>query len=127
MLYRTVGGPYSWRDRLPWSDADWEEAVHRPGVELWTLRVGGVIAGYFELHSEGVMVELKYFGLTPAFTGQGYGGPLLESAIARATAMDASRLIVNTCSLDHASALPNYVARGFTVTRQINERRIIAA
>ena len=39
-----------------------------------------------------------------------------EAAIADAWRTDAARLVLNTCTLDHAAALPNYLARGFRVT-----------
>jgi hypothetical protein len=32
---------------------------------------------------------------------------------------------VNTCTLDHAAALPNYLARGFCVARTERQRRAI--
>jgi GNAT superfamily N-acetyltransferase len=56
---------------------------------------------------------LSYFGLLPPFLGQGIGGALLTAAIERAWAMDARRVWVHTCTLDHPAALRNYQARGF--------------
>ncbi len=92
--------------------------LNRPDIETWVAYVSGSRAGYFELErqSEG-NVELAYFGLLPGFVGQGVGGELLTTAIARAWDMGAARVWVHTCDLDHPQALPNYQARGFRVFR----------
>lgn len=116
-LYRAVGGPWAWTDRRQWTEADWQALVARPGVELWTARRDDTILGYFQLHHDDETVELKYFGLLPAHLGQGLGGPLLSAAVRRAWELGPNRITLNTCSLDHPGALPNYLARGFAVVR----------
>jgi GNAT superfamily N-acetyltransferase len=63
-------------------------------------------------------VELVYFGLLPHAVGQGHGGPLLTAAVSRAWALGAERVYVNSCSLDHPTAMANYAARGFKVFRE---------
>ena len=126
-MYRAVGGPWHWTDRLPWTDTDWDLAINRPDVELWVARVDGEAAGYFELQVEDDAVELKYFGLMPEFTGRRIGGALLSASIERARAIGKPRLTVNTCTLDHPGALPNYLKRGFKILRTETQRRIIPA
>lgn len=123
-LYREVGAAYHWRDRLSWTPAQWNEELSREGAELWLLRVHGAEAGFFQLllPAPGVR-EIHYFGLLPGFEGQGLGAHLLTSAVERAWGAGADRVIVNTCTLDHPSALPNYRARGFEVVRTHTERR----
>jgi GNAT superfamily N-acetyltransferase len=76
--------------------------------------VRGTPAGYAELERQGAGdVEIAYFGLIPAFIGQGLGGWLLSHVIERAWAMAATtRVWVHTCSLDGPHALANYKARG---------------
>ncbi len=83
------------------------------------LRVNGETAGYFELrrHDDGA-VEIAYFGLLPAFTGQGLGKFMLTKAVERAWARGANRVWLHTSSLDHSSALSNYLARGFSIWKQ---------
>ena len=86
------------------------------------LRDAGAIAGYFELVRRAdargaVEVELLYFGLVAEAQGRGLGRRLLERAIAEAWALGAERMVLNTCTLDHPAALPNYLARGFRVVR----------
>ena len=124
-MYRRVGGPWHWLDRLRWSADDWRAAVDRPGVEIWSARVNGEVAGYYELSATGDAVDIRYFGLVPGWTGRGIGGPLLEHAIHRAWELGPRRVTVNTCTLDHPVALANYRARGFTVVRTERQRRRI--
>ena len=59
-----------------------------------------------------------YFGLAPGFIGRGLGGWLLTCAVRQAFAMGASRMLLNTCTLDAAQALPNYLARGFSIVSE---------
>lgn len=119
-VYALVGARWLWRDRLAWSDAELEAYLASPSVRIWTPIVAGEIAGYFELrlHGDQATVELMYFGLAPSFIGRGLGGWLLTRAVEEAFAMGARRLVLNTCTLDAPQALPNYVARGFTIVRE---------
>lgn len=118
-LYVEVGREYHWIDRLGWTDDDIRRYLDDPALELWILRGGSEIAGYFELKRDpDGGVEIAYFGLLPAFTGRGLGRYLLTAAIGRAWALHPSRVWVHTSSLDHPSALPNYLARGFSVWKQ---------
>jgi GNAT superfamily N-acetyltransferase len=115
-FYTAIGGDYFWVERLPWTHAGWMTYLDRPEQQTWLVTVGGVPAGYFELERQpGDDVEIVYFGLLPAFTGKGLGGWALGEATSRAWEMGAKRVWVHTCDLDHAGALPNYLARGFRV------------
>jgi GNAT superfamily N-acetyltransferase len=118
-LYTEVGREYLWVDRLAWTDDDITRYLSDPALELWVLRVADDTAGYFELrrHDEGA-IEVAYFGLLPAFTGQGLGRFMLTKAVERAWALGADRVWLHTSSLDHSSALSNYLARGFSIWKQ---------
>ena len=118
-LYTAVGGRWLWRDRLVWTDAELNRYLSSPDVHVWTLNVGGATAGYFELqrHHDDT-VEVMYFGLVESFIGRGLGGWLLTRAVEEAFAIGAQRMILNTCTLDSPRALPNYLARGFTIVRE---------
>jgi GNAT superfamily N-acetyltransferase len=125
-LYHAVGGGYHWTDRSPWTLARWAERLADRNVEVWVAWQEGAPAGYVELerHSDGT-VEIVYFGLLPHAVGQGHGGPLLTAAVRRAWELEAKRVYVNTCSLDHPAARTNYEARGFRVFREeVKERDI---
>ena len=125
-LYTAVGGPWSWTDRLPWTYRQWQEWLGRDGVETWVAWVDGTPAGYVQLEPHpGGEAEIIYFGLLPAFIGQGLGSHLLSFGTARAwdladrhPALPATRRVtVHTCSLDGPAALRTYQARGFRVSR----------
>jgi GNAT superfamily N-acetyltransferase len=121
-LYASVGGDWYWYDRLDWSYERWKEAIEQPGHETWLLLDRGTPAGHFVLFGDGAgTVEIVYFGLLPAFIGQGLGGYLLTEAIlqgwnlgSRWDAFPTTRRVwVHTCSLDgQPAALNNYQARG---------------
>lgn len=123
--YATVGGPWQWTDRADVDAAGWAEWLAAEGGELWIAREGGTIAGYFVLLIRGHEVELRYFGLAPAHIGRGIGGWLLSRAVERAWAHGPRRVTLNTCTLDGPAALPNYLARGFTVVREETRMREI--
>ena len=123
-FYTAVGGDWYWTDRLPWTYERWMQWLDRPELETWVLSADGVPAGYVELERQaGEDVELAYFGLLPAFIGQGLGAHLLTGAIEKAWGMGAKRVWVHTCTLDHPSALANYQARGFRLYKQETESK----
>lgn len=116
--YALVGGPWHWTDRLTLDDEGWQALLDQEGGEVWVARDGDRIAGYFQLARRDRDVEIHYFGLAPTHIGRGLGGWLLTRAIERAWALAPRRVVLNTCSLDGPAALPNYLARGFTVARE---------
>lgn len=118
-LYEGVGAGYQWRDRLSWSDNHLRAHLSNPAISVWVLREAMSPRGFFELarHND-ASVEIAYFGLMPAAIGQGLGRALLTSAITEAWTLNPvpSRVWLHTCTLDHPSAMSNYLARGFQVT-----------
>lgn len=120
-LYGTVGRDYCWRDRLAWSDDELHTYLAHPAVTLLVLYLRGTPAGYIELNaaSDEPGTEIAYFGLIPAFQGQGLGKHLLSVGVQRAFDDGAARVWVHTCTLDGPYALANYEARGFVPYRSI--------
>jgi GNAT superfamily N-acetyltransferase len=117
-LYVEVGRQYHWRDRLVWLEADFRAHLAGPST-IWLLSVGGAPAGYFELRGqEDGSTEVAYFGLLPEFVGLGLGKYLLTRAVEEAWRRRPTRVWLHTCSLDHPSALPNYLKRGFRKVRE---------
>lgn len=116
-LYLGVGAEHRWTDRAAWSDEQIAAHLARPGLGVWTLRMAGDAAGFFELEPlpDG-SVQVAYFGVMPAFIGRGLGGYLLTEAVRTAWTYTPTRVWLHTCTFDHPSALPNYLARGFAVT-----------
>lgn len=118
-LYGAVGRSFGWTDRLTWDDDAIGRHLGRPAITLWLMSSEAAPAGYFEFerHGDG-SVEIAYFGLLPEFVGRGWGKYLLTRAVQEAWALGAGRVWLHTCTLDHPSALPNYLKRGFTPVRQ---------
>jgi GNAT superfamily N-acetyltransferase len=115
-LYRLVGGPWQWTDKLSWSDQQWQAYAERDALRTWVAWVEGSPAGYFELEKhKNKSVELCYFGLAPAFIGRHFGGSFLSRALDEVWRWGASRISVNTCSLDHPRALDTYRKLGFSL------------
>ncbi len=108
-FYAGVGGPHNWTDHLGRSGADWQ--AWADSVETWVATAGGERAGYYELRRDGASAEVAYFGLLPAFQGQGLGGFLLTHALRRGLQL-APRVWLHTNTQDGPAALPNYRARG---------------
>ncbi len=125
-FYCGVGNEYYWFERAEWSAAQWHDDLTQPGTELWVLRVDGEEAGYFHLTQPAARTrEILYLGMLPGWETDGLGGHLLTSAVERAWEAGADRVIVNTCTLDHPRALPNYLARGFEIVREHTEWRTL--
>lgn len=123
-LHTVVGYDYRWGGRTDWGQDEWTAYASRDNLHTWVAYVDGTPAGYCEMEKaiEGD-VEIKSFGLLPAFIGQKLGGHLLTIAVERAWAptadggMGATRVWLHTCTHDHPHALHNYTARGFRVVQ----------
>lgn len=117
-LYGAVGGPWNWVERAAWPDERLAAHLADPDVAVWEATRHGALAGYFELRNHpDRSVEIAYFGLVPTAIGTGLGRWLLEAAVAAAWALEPERVWLHTCSDDHPAALPNYLRRGFQITR----------
>jgi GNAT superfamily N-acetyltransferase len=116
--YHIVGRDWHWEDHLDWDVAEWQQLVDEEDGELWTAHEAHNFVGYAQLARRSDSVEIHYFGLTPDFIGRGLGGWILTRAIERCWAMGAERVTLNTCTLDGPAALPNYLARGFSIVRE---------
>ena len=112
-LYSDVGRHHHWKDRLAWTDRAIDEHLARPDLAVWMMREDGVPAGYFELLIEDGSTEIAYFGIRPRFIGRGLGRAMLVAAVDKAWRTGARRVWLHTSTLDHPSALPNYLKRGF--------------
>ena len=114
-LYFAVGSSWAWNDKRDWTDEQWRQYAESDQLRTFGAYFDGSPAGYYELHCDREEVEIRYFGLLPAFVGRGLGGPLLSRALEDAWQMKPRRVWVHTCSLDHPAALANYQARGMKI------------
>ncbi|MDP6775031.1 MAG: N-acetyltransferase [Rhodospirillales bacterium] len=113
-LYDAVGAPWLWYERRLLDDEELAAIIGDPGVEVYVLRAGGAVAGYSELDLRTPPdIDIAYFGLMPRFIGRRLGPYLLGWTVARAWARRPTRLLVNTCTLDHPKALVLYESFGF--------------
>ncbi len=113
-LYDTIGRDYKWVDRKKLSDTELAAYLADPQVELYVLYVGGCPAGMAELDfRDATTGQLAYFGLMPDYVGHRLGYFFLYHAAQNGWARPISRLLVNTCTLDHPRALPLYQRVGF--------------
>ena len=120
LFFMEIGTPYRWFSRLGWDFATWQRYAEDPSVETWIGSRAGVPFGYFELQNRGVVTEIMFFGVLGAHSGRGLGGHLLTRAVERAWQLAGTeRVSVHTCTSDHPAALANYLARGFTVEREV--------
>ena len=104
------------------NESDLAAIIQDEKVEIYTLLVGGVPAGYGELDRRNSPdIELAYFGLMPEFIGQGLGGYFLRWMIDQAWTYEPKRLFVHTCTEDHPAAIHNYQRHGFVPYDQITE------
>ena len=117
-LYDLVGAPWQWVDKHSWRDTDWRLYAESDTLRTFVGYLGGSPGGYYELarYPSG-RIQIEYFGLAPAFIGQGFGGYLLSTAVAHAWEWGTAVVSVHTCTLDHPHALQNYLARGFRLVR----------
>ncbi len=115
-LYRSVGTPWNWVDRLLMPDEALQSIVQAEHVEIFVLAVAGQTAGFAELdRRRPPEIELAYFGLLPEFTGQRLGTYLLNWALHAAWLHQPQRLWVHTCDLDSPAAIPTYLKAGFQI------------
>lgn len=123
-LYNTVGDAYFWVDRRRLSDSDLAAVLHNPDLDLYVLYVDGCPAGMAELdYKDSPTGLLAYFGLLPEFIGRGLGAYFLYHAVQNAWMKPITKLLVNTCTLDHPRALPLYQRMGFEAYSR-EDRRI---
>lgn len=117
-LYTSVGEPWLWWEKRVMSDEDLHNFINRDGVEFYVLNVGGVPAGFAQFtfapaYDNGA--EISYFGLLPDFLGMKLGPYLLDWAVETCWAHPTKpeRVYLDTCTMDHPAALPNYQKSGF--------------
>ncbi len=118
--YRTVGVAHHWRDRWDWTDDEIRAHLANAAITFFLARRRDALAGYYELRQvpEDRSVEVAYFGVAPEEVGRGLGKHLLSCAVRDAWTLGPARVWLHTCTLDHANALPNYLARGFVPYKQ---------
>jgi len=120
-LYHTAGEEFVWGDRRRMSDKQLALLIGNPDVHVMVLYKSGTPAGFFEINfSDPNSSEIKYFALLPGFIGQGLGSYMLNQGIVYGGQRKVP-LELDTCTLDHSSALENYLKRGFEIYHEEDE------
>ncbi|MBL4864004.1 MAG: GNAT family N-acetyltransferase [Rhodobiaceae bacterium] len=114
-LYDTIGRDYFWVNRRALSDTDLLKIIHDEQIYIYVLYMNGAPAGFAELDLRSMpTADLSFLGIMPEFIGKGLGRFLLCETIGLAWMHHPKKLIVQTCTLDHRTALPLYQRNGFT-------------
>ncbi|OUW73806.1 MAG: hypothetical protein CBD76_01820 [Pelagibacteraceae bacterium TMED216] len=119
-FYKIIGKDHYWKDRLIWSDQQWNKYVKNPNLETWVLKFNDNLIGYYEKenHIKENEVELINMGILKEYRGKKFGKLLLEHLIHDSFLKKYNRVWVHTCSLDHKYALKNYLARDFKIFKK---------
>ena len=114
-LFARVGAPWLWYSRLALDEAALAAAIHDPAIDVYAvLDPAGIEVGMVELdHRTPGACALAYFALVPELAGQRLGRWLMAATLVRAWRPRVERVWLNTCTLDHPSALGFYRAQGF--------------
>ena len=122
-LFKRVGAPWLWYSRLAMDDRALSAAIDRPETQVHAvIDRAGIEVGLLEFtHPAPDWCALDYFALVPELTGQRHGRWLMTLALAMMWRPGVTFIRVNTCTLDHPSALNFYRASGFRAIGQTVE------
>jgi GNAT superfamily N-acetyltransferase len=119
-FYRQIGKDHFWRDRLLWSDKDWNKYVDNKNLETGVMKLNEELIGFYEqeFHKKKNEIELIQMGILKEHQGKKFGSFLLKYIIHKAFAKNVERVWVHTCSLDHKHALDNYLSKGLVIFKE---------
>ena len=120
-----IGYEWNWLDRLIMPDEELDKRVNNPYTEIYLMHKDNRRCGFAEFVKKNDFVEIQYFGLFPEFIGKGLGKFFLNWCIEKAWSYQPEWVQLNTCSLDHESALGVYQSLGFDIEKEITEIRKI--
>lgn len=124
-LYNGVGRKWNWIDRVILNEEELKKIVNSENNCIFTFHINNSEAGFAEFVNYKQYIEIQYFGLYNEFTGKGYGKKLFKWCINKAWSWNPQWIQLNTCDLDHNSALGLYKKSGFKEYKtEITERKI---
>jgi GNAT superfamily N-acetyltransferase len=114
-LYRKVGAPVRWDQRLSMPDAELDAMLAADSCRIYVAREPlGNALGFCEFDlSEFPSVELKNFGMVPQAQGRGLGPRLLAVALYQEWQCGPKRIWLHTDTWDHPAAVRVYERAGF--------------
>jgi ribosomal protein S18 acetylase RimI-like enzyme len=116
-LYRQVGAPLGWDQRLQMPEADLAALLNSGSLAISVLRTEhNQPLGFCELDRHSPQeIEVKNFGLITAAQGRGLGPWLLRTALHQAWQSNTQRIWLHTDTWDHPSAINVYERAGFKI------------
>jgi ribosomal protein S18 acetylase RimI-like enzyme len=113
-LYRAVGEPVQWDERLRMPEDALAEFLRADSTIIHVLRVDGEMAGLMEaVRQADEEVEIANFGLVPAYQGRRLGPYLLDFALRSLWREPIRRIWLHTDTNDHPKAVRTYLNAGF--------------
>lgn len=114
-IYDRVGRKWHWVNRRNLNDRQLAAIIHNPATEIYLLRRNASPIGFIELNFRLMpQVEIVFVGLVEDEIGQGLGRMMVDAALNIIKARAPRRIIIQTCTLDHPSALRLYQTVGFS-------------
>jgi ribosomal protein S18 acetylase RimI-like enzyme len=122
-LYKRVGGPLRWDQRMLMPEAELETLLAGDRVYVYVVRdADDAPLGFCEFdHGVFPEIELKNFGLVPEAQGRGLGPYLLSMALNEEWKFNPTRIWLHTDTWDHPAAIHVYERAGFRVYSVSNE------
>lgn len=122
-LFREVGEPWLWWERLTLSETRLQALLDAPTTEIYLCHVaGGDVAGFAELdRQDATAPRICYLGLKRGFVGRGMGDLLIGHCVEKAWGPTVKRVELDTCDFDHPAALDFYQRHGFCIVREETE------
>ena len=119
-FYRQVGKDHFWRDRLLWTDKEWNKYINNKNLETGIMKFDGELIGFYEqeYHEVKNEIELIQMGILKEYQGKKFGSFLLKYIIYESFKKNPKRMRVHTCTLDHKYALDNYLSKGFKIFKE---------
>jgi GNAT superfamily N-acetyltransferase len=116
-LYRSVGEPLRWDQRLLMSKSQLAAMLDRGSLDIYVLRdQDGCPLGFCEFGRDAFpVIELKNFGLIPEAQGRGLGSWLLSVALREQWKYGPTRIWLHTDTWDHPAAIGVYQRAGLRV------------
>ena len=120
-LYDEVGRQWHWVSRRYWSDRRLAAEIAPPATEIFVLWRESRPLGFVEMNWRAhPTAEIVFLGLVAEEIGSGLGAAMLRFALRHIIAKGASKVRIQTCSLDHPRALALYQSAGFRIRRAAN-------
>jgi ribosomal protein S18 acetylase RimI-like enzyme len=121
-LYKSVGGPLRWDQRLLMPEAALELLADNH-LRIYVLRnADHAELGFCEFdHGTFPEVELKNFGLVPEAQGRGLGRYLLATSLKEEWKFNPTQIWLHTDTWDHPAAIHVYESLGFRVYSVVDE------